>query len=122
LGQRALNPLMLTTEAEMILRTYDTVAVRPEIEPGGRGISSGEVVRGAALPARAVTQLSETERFGRQGREKYKHGEVAETRRHIAARRQLIPAESAAAEHPLPLAGDGVERELVAQGKRWRGL
>jgi hypothetical protein len=122
LGQRALNPLTLATEAEIILRACDTAIAWPKTERSGGGISAGDAVRVGALPARAVAQLSETERFGQQARERYEHGEEAVQKRPIAARRQLMSRGSAVAERPLALAGEGVERELAAQGKRWRGV
>jgi hypothetical protein len=117
LGQRALNPLTLAKEAEMMLRGCDSATARAESERSGGGTSSGEVVRAEALPSGAVAQLTETERFGRQVRERYEHQEVAELKRPIAPRQQLLKATNVAAEHPLPL-----ERDAVAQGKRWRGL
>jgi hypothetical protein len=122
LGRRALNPLTLATEAEMILRSCDTAAVRPESKRSGGGIASGRVVRAEAMPASAVSQLTEPERLERRRREKCEHGEVAQGRRPIATRRPLIRGASAPAEHPLPLDREGVEGEVAAQGKWWRGF
>jgi hypothetical protein len=122
LGQRALNPLTLATEAEMILRGCDTAIVRPESERSGGGIAFAQVVRAEAFTSGAVAQLTETERFQRQGPERYEHREGAAPKRPVGARRQLLRAASVAVEHPLPLECEGLERELVAQGKRWRGF
>jgi hypothetical protein len=122
LGQRALNPLTLATEAEMILRGCDTAIVRPESERSGGGIAFAQVVRAEAFTSGAVAQLTETERFQRQVPERYEHREGAAPKRPVGARRQLLRAASVAVEHPLPLECEGLERELVAQGKRWRGF
>jgi DNA-binding NtrC family response regulator len=122
LGQRALNPLTLAREAEVILRAGDTAVARPESERNGRGMSPHAVAGAEAPPARAIAQLTETERFGRQVRERYEYREGAGLRRPMAARGQLLRAASVAAEHSLPPERKGVEREVVAQGKRWRGF
>lgn len=121
LGQRTLNPLMLETEAECILRARDGAGVRAENDRSDDVISSSEVVGAEALAARASAELTERERFGRQGRERCERRENLAPRRPIASRRQAVPRTSAAAECPLPLAGEGVVREVVAVGKRWRG-
>jgi hypothetical protein len=113
LGQRALDPLTLTKEAEVILRACDTAVERPESERNGSGISLRAVVGAEGPPARAIAQLTETERFGRQVRESYEHGEVTEPRRPIAARRQLLRTTSGAVEHPLPLQRGGLKHEVA---------
>jgi hypothetical protein len=50
-GVRALNPLMLKTEAEDILRTCDTEIAASDSERSRRRSSSGEVVRAEAPPS-----------------------------------------------------------------------
>jgi hypothetical protein len=122
LGRRALNPLTLATEAEMILRGCDTATVRTESERSGSGIGFGQVVRAEAMALRAVKQLNPTERFERQAPERYEHREGAAPKRSVGARRQLLRAAGLAVEHPLPLEREDLERELLAQGKRWRGF
>jgi CheY-like chemotaxis protein len=122
LGQRAWNPQTLATEAEFILRTSDTAGGGPESYRIAGATASGERVRAEALPARTVAQLTDTERFGRQVRERYEQGEQVAPRRPIAPQRQVPPGASEAAERPLPLAREPVVREVVALGKRWRGL
>jgi DNA-binding NtrC family response regulator len=122
LGQRALNPLMLATEAEFILRACDTTDVRAENGRSDGRISSSEVVGAEALPARAAAELIERERSGRQARERYEDREHVAPRRPVAPRRQVVPGTSVAAERPLPLAREGVVREVVVVGKRWRAL
>jgi hypothetical protein len=96
--------------------------VRPESERSGGGIAFAQVVRAEAFTSGAVAQLTETERFQRQVPERYEHREGAAPKRPVGARRQLLRAASVAVEHPLPLECEGLERELVAQGKRWRGF
>src|ERR1700677_4021647 len=118
LGQRALNPLTLASEAEMILRGCDTI-VRPESARSGAGIALAQVVPAEALTSEAVAQHTETERFQRQVPERYEHREGAAPKRPIGARRPLLRAASVAVEHPLPLERESLEHELVAQGKRW---
>ena len=61
LGERALNPLMLKTEAESILRTCDKAAAAPESGRGGHMNSSGEVVRGEIRPERAAAAVNRSE-------------------------------------------------------------
>jgi hypothetical protein len=122
LGQRALNPLTLATEAEMILRECDTAIVRPEGERSGSGVALGQVDRAEATALGALAQLSETERFERQAPERYEHREGAAPKRPVGARRKLLRAASVAVEHPLPLEREGLEREALGQGKRWRGF
>jgi DNA-binding response OmpR family regulator len=122
LGQRALDPLTLATEAEMILRGCDTAIMCPESERNGGAISLGQVDRAEAMALEAVAQLSETERFERQAPERYEHREGAAPKRPVGARRKLLRAASVAVEHPLPLEHDGSEREALAQDKRWRGF
>jgi DNA-binding response OmpR family regulator len=122
LGERALNPLTLATEAEVILRGCDTAVVRSESERSSGGIAFGQVVRAEAIALRAVAQLTQTERFERQAPERYEHREAAAPKRPVGARRQLLRAASLAVEHPLPLEREDLERVLGAQGKRWRGF
>jgi hypothetical protein len=121
MGRRALNPLMLATEAEVVLRTCDTTGVRAKNDCSDGVIDSIEVISAEGLLARAAAELTEGERFGPQARKTYEHGEHVEPRRPIAPRRQAVPRTSVAAERPLPLAGEGVVREVVVAGKRWRG-
>jgi CheY-like chemotaxis protein len=122
LGQRALNPLTLATEAEMILQGCDVAIVCPESEPSGGGIALGQADRAEAMALGAVARLSETERFERPMPERYEHREGAAPKRPVGARRKLLRAASLAVEHPLPLECEGLEREALAQGKRWRGF
>jgi hypothetical protein len=122
LGQRALNPLTLATEAEIILRGCDTAIVRLESEQSGGGIALGQVDRAEAMALGAVAQLRETERFEPKAPERYEHREAAAPKRPVGARRKLLRAASVAVEHPLPLECEDLEREALAQGKRWRGF
>jgi hypothetical protein len=122
LGQRALNLLTLAKEAGVTLRTCDTAAARPQSERSGSAISPRAVVFAEAPLVRAIAQLTETARFGRQVRERFEYGEVAELRRPIAARGQMLRAPGVAVEHSLPLERDRLKHAVVAQGKRWRGF
>jgi len=122
LGQRALNLLTLAKEAGVTLRTCDTAAARPQSERNGSAISPRAVVFAEAPLVRAIAQLTETERFGRQVRERFEYGEVAELRRPIAARGQMLRAPGVAVEHSLPLERDRLKHAVVAQAKRWRGF
>jgi hypothetical protein len=118
LGQRALNPLTLKAEAEIILRACDKAGMRPEGDRGTGGISSGEVVRAEGLPARAVAQLTETERFGSGSRERYEHVEEEAPGRGISARQQTTSRTGIASEHPPSLAPEEAERDAEVLGKR----
>jgi hypothetical protein len=122
LGQRALNPLTLETEAELILRLSDTTIVRPESKRSGGGISSAEVVRAVALPVRTVARLTEKARYGRQACERHEDGEDVAQRESDAPRQHATPRESVAGQRPSPSASEGVIREVAGVGKRWRGL
>jgi len=122
LGQRALNPLTLAKEAGVTLRTCDTAAARPQSARNGSAISPRAVVFAEAPLVRAIAQVTETARFGRQVRERFEYGEVAELRRPIAARGQMLRAPGVAVEHSLPLERDRLKHAVVAQGKRWRGF
>jgi len=122
LGQRALNPLTLATEAEFILRTADATLARAGREVGGDHSSVSDGIRGEVVPARTVAQLAATERFGRQVRERYEHGDDAEKRGPIAPRRPVVRGAPMARENPVALTREGSAREEAALGKRWRGF
>jgi DNA-binding NtrC family response regulator len=122
LSVRALNPLMLKTEAEDILRTCDTEIAASDSERSRRGSSSGEVVRAEASPSGAAAQIATAERLGRQANEGLERDEIL-----------ISPGRSAADEWVLALAGKApsqssrllhgsVVREFGSLGKRWRGL
>lgn len=122
LGQRALNPLTLAKEAELILRTTDGGIARSEGERNGGGVSSGEVIRAEAVAVNAAARFMETDRFGRQAREGYERGEEVTSRRPIGSRRQVMPGVGGSPEHPAPLVREGALPDLGALGKRWRGF
>jgi hypothetical protein len=124
LGQRALNPLTLAKEAEVILRATDEGNARSEGERNGGRISSGEVIRGEAVAVSAAAQYTETEtdRFGRQTFERYEPGEDATLRRPISSRRQVMPGVGGSPEHPAPLVRESALPDLGALGKRWQGF
>lgn len=85
LGQRALNPLMLATEAGAILRTRDTANAALESERIRRRGSASEVGRTEAAP-RVTTEAASGEGFGGQANQRIEHGEDAISRRSIAPR------------------------------------
>jgi hypothetical protein len=92
LGERALNPLTLKTEAERILRVCDTAIVAPESARSRRRSSSGEVVRAESLPCRA------------------------------AADEQVLAMAGKAPSHSSRLLQGSVVRDFGSLGKRWRSL
>lgn len=119
LGQRALNPLTLAKEAELILRATDEGIARSEGERNGGRSFSGDVIRGEAVPVSAAARYTETDRFGQQTFEKYEPGEDATSRRPISSRRQVMPGVGGSPEHPAPLVREGALPDLGALGKRW---
>jgi hypothetical protein len=90
LGERALNPLMLKTEAESILRACDTANTALASQGSRRSASSGEVVRVALATGVAVVAAS-SERFGRLAHERFEHGE------------DLVPMRRSAADDQVPV-------------------
>jgi hypothetical protein len=122
LGQRALNSLALATEVASILRSADTAVARSGRERGGDEISSSDGIPGEVLPAGTAAPLTETERFGRQDRERYEHGEDAAQRRLITPRRPVVGVASPAPKSPLAVTPEGIARAVEAPGKRWRGF
>jgi hypothetical protein len=122
LGERALNPLMLKTEAENILRTCDTATVAEECERRRRRSLPEEVLRTAAVATGAAAQIAAAERFSRQGKERFEHGEDAVARRAGAADEKVLALASKAQLHSARLLHGSVVRDFVSLGKRWRGL
>ena len=120
LGERAVNPQMLATEAECILRACDTTEVWADNDHSDGVISSSEVVDAEVPAAIAAAGLTERERIGGQARERYERRENVAPGRPIASRRQVAPGTGVAAERSLPSASEGVVREVVVVGKRWR--
>jgi hypothetical protein len=122
LGQRALNPMTMATEAEFILRTADAALARLGRERSGDGSSFSGSIRHEILSARAVAQLAETERFRGQVRESYEHSEGAEQGRLITPRRPAPRGPRIAPQTPLQVTDEGSVRDVAALGKRWRGI
>jgi hypothetical protein len=122
LGQRALNPLTLGTEAEFILRTADAAPARPGRERSGDGTSFSGSIRREALSARLVAQLTEAERFGGQVQETYEHSDGAQQRRLITPRGPAVRGARMASETPSQPTDEGSVRDVAALGKRWRGF
>jgi hypothetical protein len=122
LGQRALNPLTLATEAERILRTADAAPARPGRERSGDETSLGGSLRREALSARTVAQLTETERFGGQVRERCQQSECAEQRRLLAPRLPVVRRTSVALRNPMLEIRGEIVGDVAVPGKRWRGL
>jgi hypothetical protein len=122
LGERALNPLMLKTEAESILRTCDTAIVGSESERSRRRSSSGEVVRAAVLPSGGVAQIATAERIGRQANERFERGEVLASRGPSVADEQVLALPRKVPSHSSRLLHESVGRDFGSLGKRWRGL
>jgi hypothetical protein len=122
LGQRALNPLTLATEAELILRATDTAIVRHENYRNDRAVAGGEDVSDAAPPARAHADLTEAQRFGREAGEKDGVGQDAMVRRTIASRRRATLAPGAGSEDTARFVAEDALPDLGALAKRWRGV
>jgi len=121
LGQRALNPLTLGTEAAGILRTRDIASVVLESERNRRSGSSGEVVR-AEVARRVAAGVASSERFGREGNQASEHGKDAISSRTIAARRHELAVVEKTREPGLRLVSEDVVWDLEVPAKRWRGL
>ena len=119
LGERAMNPLMMKTEAESILRACDTAILAPESE---RTSSSVEVVRVEALREGAVEQTHGAERFDRSARERFERGEDLISRGSISPRRHIPAVAEKARAHALHVDSKNVVWDLKVPGKRWRGL
>ncbi len=121
LGERALNPLMLKTEAENILRNYDTANGVKESERRRRTGSSGEVVR-AAKATGAALEVASGERFGRRGNERFEHGEDLIARRRSADDGQALALAGKAPSHSSRVLHGSVAPDFGNPGKRWRDL
>jgi hypothetical protein len=119
LGERAMNPLMMKTEAESILRTCDTAILAPERE---RTSPSVEVVRVEALREGAVEPTHSAERFDPQAHERFEHGEDVNARGSISQRRHILAVGEKAHGHALRLESENIVRDLRVLGKRWRVL
>jgi hypothetical protein len=122
LGERALNPLTLKTEAESILRACDTAMVAPESARSRRKNFPGEVLRAESLQCRAAAQITAAERFGRQASGRFKHGEDLVPREGSAADEPLLVMAGKAPSHSSRLLRGSVVPDLGSLGKRWRGL
>jgi hypothetical protein len=119
LGERSLNPPLLKTEAESILRTCDTANLALEsARNGGRG-SSVEIVRAEANTGVAVAAAS-GERFGRHVNEEFECGREAIYGGANAPRRQQLTFAEKSREHALRLVSEDVVWDLGALNKRWR--
>jgi hypothetical protein len=122
LGERALNPLMLKTEAESILRTCDKAAAAPESGRGGHMNSSGEVVRGEIRPERAAAAVNRSERFTWQAHGRFEPGENTIAREPVAPPRHSLAVLEKTRENKVRLVSEAVARDSGASKKRWRGL
>jgi len=117
-----LNPLMLKTEAESILRTCDTAIVAREGERSGRKSSSGEVLRAEVPLAGAVAQFGNAERFGRQTNERFERDGELLPRGRSAADELVLTSASKAPSHSSRSLRESVFQDFGSVGKRWRGL
>ena len=122
LGERALNPLMLKTEAESILRACDTAILAPESKRCGQRSSSGYVVRTEALPQGGAAQVNSTERFGLEAHERFEHDDYVISKGSIVPRRGALTFAEKSREHASRLVSEDVVRDFGVLGKRWRGL
>jgi DNA-binding response OmpR family regulator len=127
LGERALNPLMLKTEAESILRACDKATAALEHERGGRGRFFGEVVRGAGstkattgATAGATAGAASDERFVRQANGRFEHEVDTIPGGVIAPRRHELKIAEKSREHSLRLVSEDVVWDLGVSNKRWR--
>jgi hypothetical protein len=123
LGERALNPLMLKTEAESILRTCDKATAALEHERGGRGRFFGEVVRGAGstkATTGATAGAASDGRFVRQANGRFEHEVDAIPGGVIAPRRHELKIAEKSREHSLRLVSEDVVWDLGVSNKRWR--
>jgi DNA-binding response OmpR family regulator len=122
LGERALNPLLLKTEAESILRGCDTAIVAPDSKRSGRRSSSGDVVRAEALLQGGAAQVNSAERFGQEAHERFEHGDYVISKGSIVPRRRELTFAETSREHASRLVSEDVVRDFGVLGKRWRGL
>jgi DNA-binding NtrC family response regulator len=122
LGERALNPLILKTEAESILRTCDTGMVSAESERGQRRSSSGEVVRAEAAASEAAGQIATGKRFGQQPHERFEHGKDLVPRGRSAADEEVLALVGKAPSHSSRLLHGSAIRDFGSLGKRRRSL
>jgi CheY-like chemotaxis protein len=113
-GRRALNPLTLAVEAELILRAGDTAGVRPASNGSDTAISSAARDCARTRPTRAAAPLISAERSARQAREGYDCGENEALRRFIPPPGQLLPGASEAAEPSMPLVREDALPDLGA--------
>jgi hypothetical protein len=119
LGERAMNPLMMKTEAESILRTCNTAILAPESEGTS---SSVEVVRVEALREGAVEQSHSAERFDRPPDERFEHGVDVISRGSRSPLRHIPAVAEKARDRALRAECKNVVLDLRVPGKRWRGL
>ena len=99
LGERALNSLMLKTEAESILRTSDNAIVATESERSRRRSFAGEVVRAEAPRSGAAAQIATAGRFGRQANERFERDEDLAPRGRSAADERVLSLAGKAPSH-----------------------
>lgn len=121
LGKRALNPLMLKTEAENILRNYDTANAVRESERRRRSGSCGEVVRVAEV-TRVAVEATSGERFGRRGNQSFEREEGLIVRRRSAGDGQALAVAGKAPSHSSPSLHGSVAPDFGNPGKRSRDL
>jgi DNA-binding NtrC family response regulator len=122
LGERALNPLMLKTEAESILQTCEKTAAALESGRGGHRDSSGEVVRGEIRPEGAAVAVNRSERVTWQAHGRFEHGEKTIAREAIAPPRHSLTVLEKTRENGVRVVSKDVAWDLGASKKRWRGL
>jgi hypothetical protein len=121
LGQRVLNPHALAIEADFLLRAYDNASERVESYLSDRVSSSDVRVHLQTLPVRAAIQLTETERFGRQIRERYECGEDVVRLGKSIFGPSAPPGAAASLEKRGPSARESTLAEAAAENKSWRG-
>lgn len=121
LGERALNPLMLKTEAESILRNCDTANMALESERRRRSGASGELVRSAVETGVEIASAS-GERFSRQAIERFEHAEDLIPSQRCVDDEKVLRLAGKAAAHSSRLLNGRVVGDFGNLGKRWRGL
>jgi hypothetical protein len=121
LGVRALNPLMLATELEGILRTCDTTIAMLERAHSRQRSSGGEVVRAAGEPA-VATEDARGDRFELQANRRFTHGENVILPGAIAPRRRVLAAAEKSREHASRRVYEDLVGDLEVLSKHWRGF
>ncbi|MGC1382267.1 MAG: hypothetical protein WA823_00710, partial [Candidatus Acidiferrales bacterium] len=116
-----LNPLMLKTEAENILRNYDTANAVQESEHRRRSGSCGEVVRVAEV-TRVAVEATSGERFGRQTKERFAQFENSIATRRSADDGQALAVAGKAPSHSSRSLHGSVAPDFGNPGKRSRDL